>query len=53
LKDLDHEYALMSLGMAIAFLEEALLAESTIHTGEFHTYSPETHQTTEHMVLDS
>lgn len=32
----------MSLGMAIAFLEEALIAQATITTGEFNLYNPET-----------
>lgn len=44
IKNQDMEYALMSLGMTVAFLEESLLAELTIPTGEFHIYTPESHQ---------
>lgn len=40
--------------MAIAFLEEALMADMMIHTGEYHLYTPETlEREHEHMVLDS
>lgn len=38
--------------MAIAFLEEALLAEITLPTGEYLHYTPESLQLSEHMVLD-
>jgi hypothetical protein len=42
--------------MAIAFLEEALLADMTLGTSEFYIYKPETaHNLThlEYLVLDS
>eukprot|EP00347_Sterkiella_histriomuscorum_P021958 403332180 len=52
-KEQDAELALQSLGMAIAFLEEALIAQQTISTGEFHLYTPETQSQLEYMVLDS
>jgi len=40
--------------MALAFLEEALIADQTIRTGEFFLYNPEARQEhLEHMVLDS
>ena len=39
--------------MSIAFLEEAMIAEMTITTGEFLLYTPETQSQFEYMVLDS
>lgn len=48
--------ALQTLGMAVAFLEEALIAEKTIPTGIFYRYSPEAENANnqlEYMVLDS
>ena len=53
LRDLDQELALQALGMSIAFLEEAMIAEMTITTGEFLLYTPETQSQFEYMVLDS
>jgi DNA mismatch repair protein MSH6 len=41
------------LGMSMAFLEEALLSEQTLSTGEFNLYTPETQSQLEYMVLDS
>ena len=43
---------MQSLGMAVAFLEEALLAEMTVSPGEFHQYTPEMNSLLEYMVLD-
>jgi len=40
-KDRDYEYGLQSLGMVIAFLEEALIADMTLSTASFEIYSPE------------
>jgi hypothetical protein len=45
--------ALQSLGMTISFLEEALLSDMTLTTGEFTLYTPETQSQLEYMVLDS
>lgn len=42
-----------ALGMAIAFLEEALIAEKTIKPGQFVRYLPESQDQLEYMVLDS
>lgn len=56
LKESDSDLAFQSLGMSIAFLEEALLADMTLGTSEFHLYRPETaHNQThlEYLVLDS
>ena len=39
--------------MSIAFLEENLIAEMTIKTGEFFHYTPETQNQLEYMVLDA
>lgn len=39
--------------MAVAFLEEALLSEMTITTGDFVLYTPETQSQLDFMVLDS
>lgn len=39
--------------MAIAFLEEALVSEISIATGDFSQYTPETQSQLEFMVLDS
>jgi len=39
--------------MSMAFLEEALLGEQTLSTGEFELYTPETQCQLEYMVLDS
>jgi DNA mismatch repair protein MSH6 len=33
---------MQALGMSMAFLEEALLGEQTLSTGEFDLYTPET-----------
>lgn len=44
---------MQSLGMSIAFLEENLIAEMTIKTGEFFRYTPETQSQLEYMVLDA
>jgi len=53
LKCEDQEMALQSLGMTISFLEEALLSDMTLTTGEFALYTPETQSQLEYMVLDS
>jgi hypothetical protein len=60
LKDLiesDSQFALESLGMAIAFLEDALIAKKTISTGSYIKYEPESSKMKEnlleYMVLDS
>lgn len=53
LKEQDSELALQALGMSMAFLEEALLGEQTLSTGEFELYTPETQSQLEYMVLDS
>ena len=42
LKQTDAELAIQSLGIAIAFLEESLISEMTLSTGEFFEYTPET-----------
>ena len=50
------EYAIQTLGMTIAFLEDALIAQKTLTTGEFLHYEPESGnvaETLEYMVLDS
>ena len=39
--------------MTISFLEEALLSDMTLTTGEFALYTPETQSQLEYMVLDS
>ena len=40
--------------MAVSFLEEALMADMTIPTGEYYHYTPESLELMqEHMVLDS
>jgi hypothetical protein len=44
MKDKDQEYAICSLGIAIAFLEEALLSDSIIRTSDFNIYQPESIQ---------
>lgn len=38
----DQDLALQSLGMSMAFLEESLLSDMTLTTGEFLIYTPET-----------
>jgi DNA mismatch repair protein MSH6 len=43
----------MALGMSVAFLEEALVADMTISTAEYRIYTPETQSQLEYMVLDS
>jgi DNA mismatch repair ATPase MutS len=52
-KDFEQEVALQSFGMAIAFLEDSLIAEKTLKTGIFSAYTPETQEQLEYMVLDS
>jgi DNA mismatch repair protein MSH6 len=47
------QLALESLGMAMAFLESALISEMTLTTGDFQLYTPETQSQLEYMVLDS
>jgi DNA mismatch repair protein MSH6 len=42
-----------TLGMAIAFLEDALIVEKTIKPGQFLRYTPESQDQLEYMVLDS
>lgn len=42
LKAEDKELSIQSLGMAIAFLEDALIADTTISTSEYIKYTPET-----------
>lgn len=37
----------------MAFLEEGLIADTTLKTAEYNVYSPETQQQLEYMVLDS
>jgi hypothetical protein len=42
------------LGLALAFLEDALICDRIITTGDFKIYRPEDFsQNLEHMVLDS
>jgi hypothetical protein len=54
LKKRDADLALSSLGMAIAFLEEALIGDMTIPTAEYQVYTPETQSIgVDFMVLDS
>ena len=42
LKAQDSELAFQSLGMSIAFLEDALIADTTVATSEYVLYTPET-----------
>ena len=42
-----------SLGLAIAFLEDALIVEKTIKTGQFLRYTPDKQDSLEYMVIDS
>lgn len=55
LKDEDRDLALSAMGMTVAFLEEAMVADMTISTGQFVRYTPEGAQGTqmEYLVLDS
>lgn len=56
LRSEEKEYALQTLGMTIAFLEDALIAEKTLSTGQFLHYEPESGnvlENLEYMVLDS
>jgi hypothetical protein len=39
--------------MSMAFLEESLLSDMTLTTGEFLLYTPETQTHLDYMVLDS
>jgi DNA mismatch repair protein MSH6 len=50
----DKDLAFMSLGMSIAFLEDALIDQQTIVPGEYLVYEPESkQQTMDYMVLDA
>jgi DNA mismatch repair protein MSH6 len=50
----DADLALTSLGMAIAFMEEALVADMTVATADYTVYTPETQAVgLDYMVLDS
>jgi hypothetical protein len=52
--DDDSDIAFQSLGLALAFLEDALICDRIITTGDFKIYRPEDFsQNLEHMVLDS
>jgi DNA mismatch repair ATPase MutS len=56
LRSEEKEYALQTLGMTISFLEDALIAQKTLSTGQFLHYEPESGneiETLEYMVLDS
>ena len=53
LAEKEQDLAIAALGMAIAFLEEALIADKTIKPGRFVRYSPESQDQLEYMVLDS
>mmetsp|Transcript_21387 Transcript_21387/g.33079 ORF Transcript_21387/g.33079 Transcript_21387/m.33079 type:complete len:128 (+) Transcript_21387:1443-1826(+) len=54
LKDTEKEFALSTLGMTIAFLEEALIDDKTIRMSTYEEYQPEgSHESLQYMVLDS
>jgi len=54
LRNADEDLALQALGLAISFLEDALIAEKTLQPGSFKRYTPEAaHAHLEFMVLDS
>jgi len=54
LHDGEKELAIQSFGMALAFLEEALIADRTIPTGSYLRYEPEgSVGQPDHMILDS
>jgi DNA mismatch repair protein MSH6 len=53
LHDEDEELALQALGLAICFLEDALIVEKTLRPGTFTRYTPESKASLEYMVLDS
>lgn len=40
--DKDQDFAMAALGLAIAFLEDALIADKTMKPGQFLRYAPET-----------
>jgi len=47
-----YDQATLSFGMALAFLEDALMGEQVMKRGSFEDYVPEA-STLEYMVLDS
>jgi DNA mismatch repair protein MSH6 len=48
------ELAMQTLGMAVSFLEDTLIAEKTLKPGQFFVYTPESQAPElENMVLDS
>lgn len=54
MKNDDIQNAIFSFGMALTFLEDALISEKTIKTGTFFKYSPESSKIDfDNMVLDS
>ena len=54
MKNDDIQLAIFSFGMALTFLEDALISEKTIKTGTFFKYSPESSKINfDNMVLDS
>ena len=53
IKEYEQEIALQSFGMAMMFLEDAMIADKTIKPGIFAHYNPETQEQLEYMVLDS
>ena len=53
MKDNDEDLALRTLGLALTFLDDALITDKTIKPGTFKRYTPETQEQLEYMVLDS
>ena len=53
LRTKEEDLALQSLGLAMSFLEDALILEKTLRPGTFKRYTPETKDALEYMVLDS